>query len=230
MENGEINSINKLFCEKIVLCRTELIVWFGKYGRDFPWRKRSSTTYMKVVSEILLKRTRAETIATFLPGFVRLYPSWKMLSMVRTEVLEQDLKPLGLAPTRSRVLKGLAQEINKRGGKFPESREELERLPGIGQYTANAILLFCFKQHQPLLDTNMARVIERIFGPREKSDIRLDPQLQSVAKSIVDHEESASVNWAILDFAATVCKRVQPMCYKCPVKTLCDFFKTASHC
>lgn len=117
----------------------------------------------------------------------------------------------------------LAQEMANRRGRFPRTREEIEALPGIGQYIANAVLMFVHGQQQPLLDTNMARVLERVFGPRKLADIRYDPYLQGLATLVVTCEKPAEMNWAILDLAAMVCTIKNPRCIKCPVMHMCKW-------
>jgi A/G-specific adenine glycosylase len=109
-----------------------------------------------------------------------------------------------------------------RRSRFPLSRREIEALPGVGQYIANAILCFCHRKPQPLLDVNMARVVERYFGPRKKADIRYDPYLQELTTHIV-RPDCNRINWAILDFGALVCKSRKPLCSICPLFDNCCF-------
>jgi A/G-specific adenine glycosylase len=116
--------------------------------------------------------------------------------------------------------------MKARRGRFPYTREDIEPLPGIGQYIANAVLLFCHGEAQPLLDANMARVLERYFGPRRLADIRYDPYLQVLAKRVVSCGDPISMNWAILDFASFVCA-LRPKCEACPLKEACMFFQNA---
>jgi A/G-specific adenine glycosylase len=110
-----------------------------------------------------------------------------------------------------------------RGGHFPRSRQEVESLPGVGQYIANSILLFSAGKAEPLLDVNMARVLERLFGSRKLVDIRDDPHLQSISRALVRGKRATEVNWAILDLAATVCTIKKPSCEKCPLRTICQY-------
>ena len=95
----------------------------------------------------------------------------------------------------------------------------------MGQYVARAILLFCHGQPEPLLDTNMARVLERYFGPRQLADIRHDPYLQELSRRVVAAGDPVVINWAILDLGAMVCKPRTPECNACPLKRGCQFRK-----
>jgi len=196
-------------------------MWYDENGRKFPWRKRSTSKYQTIIAEILLQRTRAETVAGFFPDFVREFSSWKRLSSARVERLQRHLRPIGLWRRRAASIRRLALEMAKRNGRFPRNRSEIEELPGIGQYIANAVLLFCHGVPQPLLDVNMARVLERVFGPRKLADIRYDPYLQELAQKVVRCKIPAKLNWAILDLAATTCLAKEPRCENCPLDSMC---------
>jgi A/G-specific adenine glycosylase len=214
-------SFNKDTPKNIRIFRLTLLQWYKKHGRQFPWRESSTSKYKYIIAEILLQRTRAETIAIFFKDFIQDFPSWKILSQADQEQLQHYLKPIGLWRRRASTLHSLAQEMARRNGRFPPTREEIEALPGIGQYIANAVLLFCHNIPQPLLDVNMARVLERVFGPRKLSDIRYDPYLQDLALNLVCCQSSKKINWAILDLAATICLIKNPRCNECPLSKIC---------
>jgi len=170
----------------------------------------------------MLQRTRAETVANFFPDFIQTFPSWKALSSSSLVQLQRYLQPLGLWRRRAISIKGLAIEMTKRNGRFPGTRPEIMSLPGVGQYIANAILLFCHGIPQPLLDTNMARVLERVFGPRKLADIRYDPYLQKMSSAVVRCKNPDKLNWAVLDLAATTCMIQNPRCATCPLSAMCS--------
>lgn len=146
--------------------RSNLLEWYRANGRNFLWRKKSNPIYQKVIAEVLLQRSRAETIAAFYPVFVTRFPSWASLASSTEEEIGEFLKPVGLWRRRASSILKLAAEMRRRNGKFPRTREEIESLPGVGQYIANAVLMFAHGEPQPLLDVNMARVLERYFRPR----------------------------------------------------------------
>lgn len=199
----------------------DLLSWYVKEGRRFPWRKKRLSCYQRIVSEILLQRTKAETVAKFYPFFMERFSCWKQLAAASKEELENVLKPIGLWHRRAVVLEKLSYEMKKRNGQFPRGRDNIESLPGVGQYIANAIELFCHGKPRPLLDANMARVLERVFGPRKLADIRYDNYLQKLAHEVVTCESPCLLNWAILDIAALVCKIKKPICYNCPLESTC---------
>lgn len=201
--------------------RRRLLAWYADNGRNFPWRKKSTSNYKLVISELLLQRTRAETVASFFGTFIGQYPSWKKLAKAKESEIGQVIQSIGLWRRRAPTLKQLAIVMAQKNGRFPRTRAEAEALPGVGQYIANAILLLCHGEAQPLLDANMARVLERVFGPRKLADIRYDPYLQNLALEVVQCKKAKELNWAILDLAASKCLPRKPYCNTCPLEAVC---------
>lgn len=178
-------------------------------------------SYKYVITEVLLQRTKADSISSFLPAFLKRYPSWESINNASIPRLEQALSPIGLQKQRSKRLKKLAQEIVLLHGQIPQTREELEKLSLFGQYLCNAIELLLWNRRKPLLDVNMARVLERFFKRRKLADIRDDPFLQQTAHELANHHKTKEINWAVLDFAAVVCKS-KPKCFECPISGYCN--------
>jgi len=205
--------------------QTQLTHWFKLNCRKFPWRKKSASKYQLIIAEVLLQRTKAETVSGFYPKFIKKFTSWKVLAKAKKKDLQIFLKPIGLWRQRASAIKNLSAEMAKRNGRFPKTREEIEKVPAVGQYIANAVLMFCHGQPQPLLDVNMARVLERFFGPRKLADIRYDPYLQKLAMDVLPKKKSRDFNWAILDFASKVCKPQKPLCKNCCLANKCLFYK-----
>jgi A/G-specific adenine glycosylase len=208
---------------ELAVFRQSLLHWFRRHGRRFPWRSKSAGNYTRVISEILLQRTQAQRVGEFFNDFLTAYPSWRHLADATERELQQFLQPLGLWRRRATSIVALAREMKRRHGRFPSRREEVEALPGVGQYIANAILLFCHGEPQPLLDVNMARVLERNFGSRNLVDIRYDPYLQALATKTLSTTDPSNLNWAILDLAGLVCLSNKPLCRKCPLASSCLF-------
>jgi len=210
--------------KKIIYFRRKIKEWYPLNGRNFPWRKKSRTKYEIIISEILLQRTRAETIFKYYSKFLKKYPSWTSLSNGREKSLQKILKPMGLWRQRGTALLSLARAVRKLKGKLPAKRETLETLPGVGQYIANAVLVICHGAREPLLDVNMARILERFFGPRKLADIRYDSYLQSLSRKVLPQKNVKEFNWAILDLAALVCIPKKPRCNKCPLISHCLYY------
>lgn len=204
-----------------------LLNWYDTDGRNFPWRNKRLTQYQIILAETLLQRTKAETVSKFYAQFIKDFPNWTKLAQADTAAIELYLKPIGLYRQRAKRLKNLAVEMVKRKGKLPHDRKELESIPFIGQYIANAIELMIHNQPSPLIDVNMSRLLERYFGKRKMADIRYDPYLQKLSYKVVNHSRTKEINWAILDFAALICKAQKPICKSCPFKATCSYFKKA---
>lgn len=205
--------------------RTRLLDWYSREGRGFPWREQSASCYEIAISEILLQRTSARAVAGTINSFLEEFPSWGALANAAVGEIGQVIKPLGLWRRRSKRLKALGTAMVERDGELPSTRQELEQLPGVGQYIANAILLLCFDEVEPLLDSNMARVLERIFEERELRDIRDDPFLQQLSRRLIGEEEPVKLNFAILDLGGTICRPRSPKCDECPLSQNCSYFE-----
>lgn len=207
-----------------------LLNWFEKNGRKFPWRKNNLTNYQIIIAETLLQRTKAETVSVFYSKFIFNFPNWKSLSTANINTIENYLRPIGLYRQRAKRLKSLSIEMQKRKGKLPKDRDELEKIPFLGQYIANVIELIIFKQPKPLVDVNMSRLLERYFHKRKMADIRYDSFLQNLSKKIVNNPKSKEINWAILDYSALICKARTPLCLNCELKVKCSYFKKQLLC
>jgi A/G-specific adenine glycosylase len=201
-----------------------LLSWFDINGRQFPWRNKRLTQYQIIIAETLLQRTKAETVSKFYRQFIKDFPNWAALAKANTATISKYLKSIGLYRQRAKRLKALAAEMVKRKGKLPKDRAELESIPFMGQYIANAVELIIFKKPLPLIDVNMARLLERYFGKRKMADIRYDPYLQKLSYKIVNHQRAKEMNWAVLDFAALICKAQNPLCHQCVFSTNCKAF------
>jgi len=208
---------------KIKFLQESLLEWYKISGRHFPWRNKSISNYQKVIAEVLLQRTKAETVAKFYIQFIIDYPNWQSLANADVKDIETYLIPIGLYRQRSVRLQNLAKEMVKRNGRLPRDRADLESIPFMGQYIANAVELIVFNEPSPLVDVNMARVLERFFGARKMADIRYDPYLQDLAYKIVKHSDAKYINWAILDFAAVICIARNPKCDQCILNKYCNY-------
>jgi A/G-specific adenine glycosylase len=213
--------------KNIIFFQKKLLAWFDLGGRSFPWRKKKLTQYQIVISEVLLQRTRADTVSKFYVEFIQDFPNWHSLALAKIESIEEYLRPIGLYKQRATRLKKLAEEMVRRNGQIPRQREILESIPFMGQYIANAVQLVIHGERLPLLDVNMARVLERFFRERKMADIRYDPYLQSLALQYADHPMAKELNWAILDFAAMVCKARNPKCNECLLAIKCTFYNNS---
>jgi A/G-specific adenine glycosylase len=217
--------MQRITTKKMKEFQVSLIGWYELHGRKFPWRKKNLTHYQVIIAEVLLQRTRAKTVSTFYSSFITEFPNWTAIARADLIIIEDYLKPIGLYKQRAKRLHKLALEMERRNGKLPKDRQELEKMPFFGQYIANAIELIIFDRPRPLIDVNLTRLIERYFGKRKMADIRYDPYLQKLAQKVVDRPDSKSLNWAILDYASIICKAHNPLCAHCMLNKKCLYYK-----
>ena len=219
------NPLSKSEKAKITRLRRKLLGWYDENGRDFPWRREEAGTFEKICVEVLLQRTKAETVAAAYPKFFKKYNSWSQIANASIAELEETLKPLGLWKRRAQSIKMLATYAHEHRGVFPATKEELLKVTAVGQYVCNAILLFQHGKARPLIDVNMARVIERYLRPRKLADIRYDPWLQAATLWLVSDKKAINVNWAVLDFANSICRSKKPRCCICILNKSCSYRK-----
>jgi A/G-specific adenine glycosylase len=200
-----------------------LLKWFEANRRTFSWRGESDP-YKIAVAEILLQKTRAEKVDEFFKYFIQKYPTPSSLLKLSLTELEEELKPLGLHRQRAKRLRELAESlVEKYGGTLPDSIEELLALPGIGEYVANAVLCFAFGKEVPLVDTNVVRVLKRVYLMETIRDARRDPRVWEKAWKILPRGRAKEFNWALIDFAALVCKPRNPECGSCVLGDICKW-------
>ena len=204
---------------------SSLLRWFQSERRSFPWR-RSRTPYHILVAELFLRKTQAKQVAPIYAVFVRRFPSVRRLDKARVRQIRSAVWSLGLA-TRAQQLKLLARQLMERfAGRVPSSEHELLSLAGVGTYTASAVLCFAFGQRRAVLDANVIRVFSRYFGLRsQNSRPRTDKRLWQIADGLVPNQKHREYNWAILDFAAKVCRARHPLCSECPLRKTCWWFR-----
>ncbi len=203
-----------------------IITWSAGIRQQFPWRRPGRRAYELVVAELLLQQTRAEHVSSSFDAIIDRCPDWPDLAAIPISELENLLKPLGLQRRRAASLHALAEAVIQKG--MPKTASELEQLPGIGQYISRAIAAQLFREVVAPIDTNVARILERVFGPRTLADIRYDPELQRLALNLVPPTDPGGYLVALLDFAAIVCRPQSPRCEDCPV-TPCRFRSETYH-
>jgi len=205
--------------------RRVLLEWFDSNKRYFPWRKNEISNYELIISEILLQRTKAETVSKYYNTFFNKYSDWYSLTNASIQDLEEVLKPLGLYKHRANRLFKIAQEYKDRNGILPQNKDELNDSNLSTLYISNAYELFVLKKPAALLDVNMSRLLSRYFNPKPFKDVRHDKIMQELAQNVINIKKCKEINWAILDYAALVCKSSNPVCHDCKLNATCKFYK-----
>ena len=222
MANRKQASAEQSEKDRRVVC--SLLAWYRKEKRVFPWRTMTLQPWRLLVVEVLLQQTKATRVAEVVPLLFGLYPTLETIANGDNESLVSMLTPLGLQHERSKRLQDLARVLLLRGGTIPDTKEELETLPGVGPYIAASYLSVVLGKPEPAVDVNMARLIERLYGPRTLVDIRYDPHINGTSRRLVELAPSSrDFNWAIMDFGASRCTARSPSCEECPLLSYCCF-------
>jgi A/G-specific adenine glycosylase len=208
--------------------RRVLLAWYRANGRDLPWR-RTDDPYHILVSEMMLQQTQVDRVLPKYHEWLEKYPSLEALASADQDDVTSTWRPLGYN-IRPRRLHAIACEsVARYGGQLPSDEETLLSFKGIGAYTAGAIRSFAFGQRAAILDTNVARVIFRIFIAR--GDIKahaMRRRLWAFSEALVPRKHVFDFNQALMDFGATVCVARKPKCEACPLTGLCRSFPELS--
>ncbi|MFN2383157.1 MAG: A/G-specific adenine glycosylase [Gemmatimonadota bacterium] len=204
-----------------------LVNWFAAHGRDLPWR-RTRDPYRILVSEILLHQTQVARVLETYARFLRQYPTLAHLARGRLRAVKAITDPLGYK-IRGNWLHAIARQVMRdHGGAFPREPETLARLCGVGPYTANAIRCFAFGEAVPLVDANVARVWERLFGlERDRASAAGRRRLWFYSEALLPADDAWRFNQGLMDFGATVCRPRVPRCEVCPMTDFCATYAAA---
>ncbi|MCX6380933.1 MAG: A/G-specific adenine glycosylase [Armatimonadetes bacterium] len=197
-----------------------LLAWFQRHKRDLPWR--GATPYGVWVSEIMLQQTQVVTVIPFYLRFMERFPTVTALAEASIEEVLTYWAGLGYY-ARARNLHRAAQRVAEEfGGVVPSDPVDIESLPGIGRYTAGAILSIAYSVPRPIVDANVIRVLSRVFGITgdPKSSVNQDT-LWGLAEQLVPKVNPGDFNQGLMELGALVCEPVEPRCDTCPLLTFC---------
>ena len=199
---------------------SSLLKWHKENRRTFPWRE-DRNPYRVLVAEFFLQRTPANRVAVFFPKFVKEFSSPEELARANPVNLEETYRSLGLKKRISWLVKSMRVVCDRFGGKIPDEFETLTSLPGVGEYTASAVLCFGFGRPVPIVDANIVRVLTRIFG---LPDVHRTGSvtIKKIALKLLPTDRVVAYNEALLDLAALICKK-RPLCNCCPLNYLCAY-------
>ena len=209
--------------EVATIFRRRLHTWFRRHSRDLPWR-HTRDPYRILVSELMLQQTQVSRVLDFYRRFLERFPDLHALAKAKPPRVLEAWEGLGYY-ARARNLHKLAQHVTTvRDGIIPSEPEHLRALPGVGAYTAGAVASFAYEKRAALVDTNVARVLHRVFAPA------LDPksgaglrQLWNIAEQLLPRtgKTTWTHNQALMELGALVCSARSPKCGVCPVKQAC---------
>jgi len=204
--------------------RRRMLAWYRRHQRPLPWRK-TRDPYAILVSEIMLQQTQVARVEDYWTRFVRRYPTVEDLAAASADAVHASWAGLGYY-ARARNLHGAARAIVRdHDGAFPRDPAVLQTLPGIGRYTAAAVASIAFGTDVGTVDTNISRVLGRVFRLRgaAKSSRRMR-RVWALAHALVPAGRAGDWNQALMDLGATICTARAPRCPVCPVRTTCGSF------
>jgi A/G-specific adenine glycosylase len=201
--------------------RHRLLTWYRRHGRDLPWRK-TNDPYHILVSEIMLQQTQVDRVLPKYAEWLEKYPSMRVLADAPEQDVARTWYPLGYN-IRPRRLQSIAREsVAKYGGQLPSDEATLRSFQGIGAYTAGAIRSFAFRERAAILDTNVARVLFRVFVAKgDPKSHAMKRHLWSLSETVMPHRHVFDFNQALMDFGAMICVARNPKCLVCPMKKDC---------
>jgi A/G-specific adenine glycosylase len=207
--------------------RQRLLSWYRRHGRDLPWR-RTTDPYHILVSEIMLQQTQVDRVLPKYAEWLAKYPSLAVLAAAPEHEVARTWYPLGYN-VRPRRLQTIAREaVARYGGRLPDDEATLRSFDGIGAYTAGAIRSFAFRERAAILDTNVARVLFRVFvGRGDPKRHAMRRHLWAVSEALVPARHVFDFNQALMDFGAMVCVARNPKCLVCPMTRSCRAFSFA---
>lgn len=202
----------------------KLLAWYQKHGRELPWRVKGGAhpnPYVILVSEFMLQQTTVKTVIPYFKRFMEKFPTVESLAKATQEEVYAMWQGLGYY-TRARSLHATAQIIvNEYGGKFPQSRTEVLKLKGIGEYTVASFLALAYNQPETVIDGNVMRIICRLHHLTDALD-DIKETIRKKAEKLTSREHAADYASAIMDLGAMICTPKNPQCLLCPLKDVCQ--------
>jgi len=201
-----------------------LLVWLEKNGRDFPWR-HTTDPWRIYATEILLQRTRADAVENIYESFFTEFPSPSAVVEIDEQTIFEIIRPLGFGNQRTRSIREAAKLCEQHGGKVPADLETLQEPWRVGPYSARACLLFAFNTPLALVDSNIARILERVFDYGMPEQPHKSDGVYQFAESLIPDDAglARAINFAFLDLGALICIDENPRCSVCPLNPSCVF-------
>lgn len=201
-----------------------LLAWYRRNARDLPWR-HTRDPYRILVSEVMLQQTQVDRVIPRYHEFLDTFPTAKALADASTADVIRRWSGLGYNRRAVNLQRSARVVVDTYGGTFPADVEQLKELPGIGPYTAGAIACFAFEQDLGFLDTNIRRLLHRLFiGPEVPDEQRSQKEMQSLASAVVPVGQGWEWGQALIEFGALQCTARKPACLTCPLQARCNAF------
>jgi A/G-specific adenine glycosylase len=199
---------------------TAILQWYSQSARDLPWR-RTRDPYAILVSEVMLQQTQVDRVLPKYQAFLAQYPDFRTLAAAPTAEVIRAWQGLGYNRRAVRLQRVAQAVVERHGGALPDSMPALLELEGIGRYTAAAVACFAFGRAEPVLDTNVRRVLGRIALGPDGPGTATPAALWALAEEALPDSDPYSWNQALMDLGARICMERNPMCLVCPARSGC---------
>jgi A/G-specific adenine glycosylase len=203
--------------------RRKLLAWFVTHRRDLPWR-RDVSPYSVWISEIMLQQTVVKTVIPFFERWLERFPNIAAIACADEREVLTLWEGLGYYSRARNIHRAARLIVQQHGGRLPDSYDILRELPGIGEYTAAAIMSLAFGKPYPVVDANARRVVSRVLALKRR-DRSAEEQIRMFLGQTMPPRKEGSFNEAIMELGQTVCQSHRPLCESCPLKTLCLAFR-----
>lgn len=204
-----------------------VVEWYGRQGRDLPWRRPGTSPWAILVSEVMLQQTPVARVLPAYDAWLRRWPDAAALAASSPSDAIRAWGRLGY-PRRARWLYDMARQIVAgHGGMVPSAYDDLRSLPGVGDYTAAAVASFAFGKRHAVLDTNVRRVLARALVGRHAPAARsTSASERALARSVLPVDAALAARWAVasMELGALVCRSRSPECGRCPIVTVCAWY------
>ena len=200
-----------------------LLNWGRRNIRRYPWRTEKNP-WRVLIAEIMLQRTTPGHVIKVYDKFLRRFPTPKSIAETELSEVENLFRPLGMIKRAKKLLETARIIYQKYDGQVPLTFKELSKLPGVGRYTAYAVLLIVRKEPYPLIDNNSARVLRRFFSLPTEKRARDDDELWKFASRLVPLQKPVLFNLALLDLGAIICRHIKAKCKYCPLSGKCLYY------
>lgn len=208
--------------------RQDLLDWYADEKRAMPWRK-TSDPYRIWVAEVMLQQTRVDQAEPYYQRFLEAFPTVEALAEAEQDEVLRRWEGLGYYARARHLHEAAQQVVEAHGGRVPETYDEIRELPGVGPYTAAAVLSIAYGKPHAVLDGNVARVLARVFTLEEDvTKGRTRRRLRALAGELLDPERPGAFNQALMELGATVCTPTLPGCPRCPIRTVCGAYAAST--
>lgn len=218
----DANAENRLDAKQIDAFRHALLDWYGENQRDLPWR-RVRDPYAVWISEIMLQQTRVDQVRPYYDRFMERFPTVAHLGRAPLEDALKAWEGMGYYARARNLHRAARRVVDEHGGQIPDDPARISDLPGIGPYTAAAILSIAFGRDCPVVDGNVVRVLSRLFHLTDNpSSSAARKRMDGLAGRLLARGRASDFNQAMMELGATICTPRNPRCGECPVNTFCE--------